>query len=246
MTENDDPPIDFALASLTWRTKSGIVGRWRLVAAARPTREGAAGQVVLAHMVMAGDVFGRGRLLREPAYSFQIFASTRRHVIIREYGVAAAGADSMAENAETFHSLRIDAPRLTSARSVDLGSPQAESLPWPLTARIRAIGRAGEAWLLEFPIAHINHRVTSGKAEFQAETGPVLIPDALLPVSDPSPLGGFELAYLFFDRLDRVDLALFRQVWSGRQSARHFARFARVEAALVEVYSAVRQVAPMP
>ena len=65
--------IDFERACLAWTTKSGSVGRWRVIAAAT---DAAGDQFVLAPMVMAGDVYGAGRLPLDPPYSFQICASS--------------------------------------------------------------------------------------------------------------------------------------------------------------------------
>ena len=77
-TDNEAIPVtDFDRAYLAWTTKAGSHGRWRLIASAIPVSgSGRAGeQFVLAPMVMAGDVYGTGRLPLDPPYSFQIWAS---------------------------------------------------------------------------------------------------------------------------------------------------------------------------
>lgn len=71
------PPIDFERAHLTWTTRDGSHGRWRLVASAiaRSRNGGWQDRVVLVPMVMAGDVYGTGKLPRDLPYSYQFIAS---------------------------------------------------------------------------------------------------------------------------------------------------------------------------
>jgi hypothetical protein len=67
--------------------------------------------------------------------------------------------------------------------------------------------RDGVDHLVDFPVLHINIKQTGKPTVFQVETGPVLLPAAL--IDDPAlTQGGFALAYVFFNRLDRVDLAI--------------------------------------
>jgi hypothetical protein len=81
----------------------GSRGYWRLIASASliSSTHQTLDQFVLAPAVMAGDVYGKGRLLKEPPYSFQIFASRKQHTVVREPGISigpAVNADSTANN----------------------------------------------------------------------------------------------------------------------------------------------------
>lgn len=65
---------------------------------------------------------------------------------------------------------------------------------WPLRARIDASTLDGELWLIDFPVSQLNSRTVRGAAEFQVETGPVLIPERL--AGSQALAGGFALAFV--------------------------------------------------
>jgi hypothetical protein len=217
--------IDFERASLAWTTMTGSIGRWRIIASALDhTGE----RFVLAPMVMAGDVYGTGRLPLDPPYSFQIWASSRRHAILRDSLTATRIEDSGADNDEIFTQVDIHAPALTSPR-ID---PARVSTTWPLTARLQVAGQDRMRWLLDFPVNHINHGRVRGEDAFHVETGPILMPATL--VEGARGKNDFALAYIFFNRLDRADLAL----WGPRAGhiGRAFVHFGRLEGVVIEMY----------
>ena len=238
-TGNDLPPLlDFERAHIAWTTRSESHARFRVVASAmcRPPGKGWQNRFVLAPMVMAGDVYGAGPLPLDPPYSFQFFASPERHVIIRDFPEGAPKGDSVAPNGETFSSLPVHAPAQAS-RPVTVSdlTPNRLADAWPLSARVHAQGRDGALWLLDFPVLHVNTRRSPAPA-FQVETGPVLIPEAL---ADPGPtvLGGFALAYVFFNRLDRIDLALL----GSRGRGRAYGHFRRLNEIAIELFQVAGQ-----
>ena len=223
--------IDFARARLAWETKSGSHGRWRLIASALiwPEGGGEPERHVLAPMVMAGDVYGAGRLPLDPPYSYQMIASARRHAVIRDYPDGSPGQDTAAANSELFTRLHIDAPAL-KRKPLDVTkiTPKGVDQAWPLTARI-ASPDSPSRWLVDFPVGHIN--VADG-GRFQVESGPVLLPHAAVGIADASETGGFVLAYVLFNRLDRVDLS----VWGRAATARAFGHFARLTGVAIELF----------
>lgn len=233
------PPIDFDRAALTWTTKTGSHGRWRLAASATAwsRAKGPDELYVLAPMVGAGDVYGAGRLPRDPPYTFQVLASRRRHAIIREAATNTFVADSADGNDSLFESVDIHDPRHEGPQLVmaDLVVDRIAHL-WPLTCRVRARTRAGDdmEWLLDFPVNHINAKLASGVPLFQVETGPVLVPDALVSEPGASRNADFVLAYVFFNRLDRVDLSLAAR--SGTDGRRAFALFGRLNNVAIELF----------
>jgi len=235
------PLIDFAHAHLAWTTKAESHARFRLIASAvsRPTGAGWQDRFVLAPLIMAGDVYGGGRLPLDPPYSFQIFASPDRHVIVRDFPGGSPRKDSVAANRETFSSLGIHAPALAEPQSVasDL-APDRLADAWPLTARVHARGRDGTRWLLDFPVVHVNSRSVPTPA-LQVETGPVLVPETLVDAG-PTILGRFALAYVFFNRMDRLDLALFGPSGQGDKGdrGRGFGHFGRLDDVAIELYRA--------
>jgi hypothetical protein len=103
---------------------------------------------------------------------------------------------------------------------------------WPLTARLRAL-RDGVEHLVDFPVLHVNTRQNGKPATFQVETGPVLLPEAL--IENPALVrGGFALAYVFFNRLDRLDLAVCGP--AGAPPRWTYVHSARCEDIAIELY----------
>jgi hypothetical protein len=230
--------IDFSKARLSWTTSTGIHGDWRIVAAADRASNagGSSSPFYLAAMVMAGDVFGPGRLPLDPPYSYQVIATSDRHVILREAMFGEARPDSDAPNAPTFSALQVHAP-LRHAGAIDLRELTVEYIRavWPLSARIQA-GTGHDLWVLEFPIQHINTRTTAAGNGFQVETGPVLLPAMLAQAPGASGTGGFLLAYIFFSRDDRIDALLWDHDPSQAWRRRSFSNCARLENLRIELF----------
>ena len=231
------PPIDFDRARLTWTTRDGSHGRWRIIASAtaRQRQGGWRDRVVLAPMVMAGDVYGTGRLPRDPPYSYQFIASIREHAIVREYCDGGRSGDTAAGNDGSFSSLDIDAPPL-AARRLEPSELAADDAIWPLTGRID-ISAPDARWLIDFPVNHLNSRAVLGTSEFQVETGPVLVPASMAGSRDDMIAGGFGLAFLFFNRLDRADLAIYARLAAEGATGRAYRRFGRIETAKITLFA---------
>jgi hypothetical protein len=232
---NPPPPLDFERASLTWVTKNNSRGRWRLIASAAcwSPQAGEHDRFVLAPKIMAGDVYGAGMLPLDPPYGFQIAASAQRHLIMRDFESGLPNRDSSDSNLDLFSQLVIDAPRL-QCRRLDpaLVTPHSIVGIWPLTARLHAV-RDGVEHLVDFPVLHVNTRQNGKPAAFQVETGPVLLPEAL--IEDPALVrGGFALAYVFFNRLDRLDLAVCAP--AGAPPRWGYVHSARCEDIAIELY----------
>ncbi len=186
---------------------------------------------------MAGDVYGSGHLVREPPYSFQIVASEARHAIVRNFLDGAADRDSEASNADIFSELRIETPVLSTER-IDQSRLTAAEIAhaWPLTARLKGRDRGHVEWLLEFPVWHINAARIDGTNTFQVETGTVLVPTALMSKTGASSACGFALAYIYFNRLDRADLAAFGRADAGTPGKRDFRVMDRLDDVSIELY----------
>ncbi len=224
--------IDFDRAVLDWETIEASRGRWRVIASAAQSMAATVEETrfVLTPMVMAGDVYGRGKLPLSPAFSYQFAASTSRHIIFRDYGDQSAPRDTADNNNQLFSSLKLDLPQ-RQVRTVNPQDLTAKSpgKNWPLFARI-SIPQAGErSWVLEFPVNHISTRSKQGRLEFQVETGPVLIPQEHAGPSGSKTVGDFVLAYIFFTRLDRADLALFSSATKTANFPRSFSRYQRLD-----------------
>ncbi|MET4759729.1 hypothetical protein ABH975_002735 [Bradyrhizobium ottawaense] len=219
--------LDFDRARISWTTKAGIDGSWRVIASAC---QESGDCIYLAPAVMAGEIFGTGRLPRHPPYSYQLVATRRRHAIIRESEPPAL-EDSDAENEATFSSFDIQAPRYP-AKLMEIGSLYSAALAetWPISGRLKMRGRSGELWNLEFPVSHISTRAS----QFQIESGPVLIPSNTVDIAEASIIGGCYLAYLFLNKPSEVELLAWGPTKNLRRS---FVRFARIDNIETEILS---------
>jgi len=81
--------VDFERARISWTTKAGINGSWRVIATACP--QNSADCIYLAPAVMAGKIFGADRLPLDPPFSYQLVATRDRHAMIRETGYISIG-----------------------------------------------------------------------------------------------------------------------------------------------------------
>jgi hypothetical protein len=237
---DDLPLIDFHRAYLDWTTTAGSHGRWRVIASAI----GCSGEgtlhdrFVLTPLIMAGDVYGTGRLPLDPPYSFQFIGSSSRHAIVRDYTGDVRGKDSAGRNSELFSKIDIHAPASQAGRLNPAAvSIDGVTLSWPLSARLRITAEDGGRWLLDFPVNHANVATLENSPKFQIETGPILVPDSLIEPGLASVSGGFALAYVFFNRLDRADLSLFGPSPSGQPQGRAYGIFSRLSGIAIELYS---------
>lgn len=221
--------VDFERARISWTTKAGVDGSWRVIATACP--QNPADCIYLAPAVMAGDIFGAGRLPRDPPYSYQLVATRDRHGIVRE-DEASGNRDNEADNAAVFSSFDIHAPR-HGADPIAIGALDAATIArrWPLSARLTVRGKGDTSWNLEFPVGHINTRAGEASA-FQVESGPVLIPRDTVEIADASVVGGCYMAYVFFKGNSQVDLLAWGPAGTSRRS---FVRFARIEGVATEL-----------
>lgn len=199
---------DFSRSSLTWKTRSGYCGGWRLVAtAARLDADGRVHEEYgLASMVMAGNAAGYGPLAKSPAYSYQILASPRRHVIFRTYVADGRSDDSENENSALFEHLALEIPRVR-ADCVERRHVQPDLLR-SCGALVGVIEERedGERWRLAFPVHHLTYGPPAGGPALQLETGPLPVPARWLGANRRSQRpASFDLAFLFWRDWSRLE-----------------------------------------
>lgn len=171
--------------------------------------------------VSAGKVYGAEDLMLSPPYTFQIVASEIRHKIFRNYVSWYDERDTHGKNEEIFSDFKIDIYK-KAGREITRVEELIESVKKnnPLNGQvILASPSQGISFIIDFPIKHIN--IHTGKKMFQVETGPIVIPKDLplyVDVKEPQMLN---IAYVFFNRFDRLDLAL----WSPASIGTNFSRF---------------------
>lgn len=199
---------DFRSSSLTWKTRSGYSGGWRLIATS--TRLSADGnnleQFGLAPMVMAGNVAGEGPLGKYPAYSYQILASQDRHVIFRTDASGGRRYDTEDDNATLFEHLVVDV-RPVEAELLDRTDVQPDLLRrcGTLVGVIEETDGA-ERWRLAFPVNHLTFGPPGAGPALHLETGPLAVPSAWFGASNgPVDPVSFQLAFLFWRDWSRLE-----------------------------------------
>ena len=225
--------LDFDSARLSWVTRDGFYGDWKIIAAA--THAGLVADqredLFLASGVMAGHVFGKDRLPILPPYSYQLFSSLRRSFILRDPLDATERADTCEENSDAFTSFDICAP-LRISRSLDLQALNTATIhgAWPLSM---SISRFSTPWSVQFPINHINS-LGPNREGGHVETGPVLLPTDWLADAPVTNSGGFVLAYIFFNCPGQIDVLMLEQKphTGGPRTFRHYQRLHDIEVQL--------------
>ena len=230
-------PLDFERSMLFWRTKFGSNGYWRIIASATlADNEGKAERYVLAAQVMAGDVYGSGRLPLDPPYSFQIYASRNEHVILREPVLGHTLRDSRASNGDVFEAIEV-VDRGIRLERVEFDALSDIENVWPLTVRLSTRTRDGAlGCLVDFPVMHANTQQSDLGFRFHIETGPILVPTALFKPSQATV--EFSLAHVLFNQLSRVDLLLWEEHVEKNGRGRAFWNYQRLENVALEFYRA--------
>ncbi len=246
---------DFSRAAIMWQTLQGSHGRWqidatctRLSSKTGQSQQPGQGErhFALAPMVMAGDVYGTGKLPLESAYSYRFAAGIRHHIIYRNAASSSGIEDSADLNSRHFQSLVLSLPQMAvapfSLSGLTIGKVDAS---WPIYACITLQGIKKQAWRLEFPINHINCQASKGKSQYQVETGPVLIPlDCVQPppgtITGWPPSIDFVPGYIFFNRPDSADLLLLDPPLSQKDKksgmTRHFSQYWPLKNIQTELY----------
>ena len=221
--------VDFERARISWTTKAGVDGYWRIVATA--CRDGSTDCIVLAPAVMAGDVFGTGRLPRDPPYMYQLIATRERHAILRA-GDDFGNEDTEVANNTIFTALNIHAPQI-AARPMRLEEVTSITLEqfWPLSVHLKVRSQTGDLWILQFPVSHVSSQSKPTQL-LQIESGPIIIPQTILHVPGASTIGECYLCYAFLNKTRQVDLLAWGPsgLAKTRRGFNHFARISIVEA----------------
>ncbi len=231
MIRNQELPwIDFQRSSLAFLTKKeASYGRFILDAICTMRKGNGSEATCLGAQVMAGKVYAAEDLILSPPYTFQIAASENRYQIFRNYLSGYDEKDTRGENAGLFSDLRIEIEQRAGRALKDVEEvTKAVQSNQLLNGQVILPFPAEDcAAILDFPVKHIN--IHAARRMFQVETGPVLVPkDLRPPVNGQDPI--FNTAFIFFNRFDRLDLALWSPAPVGTTVSRFYSEKRTVEA----------------
>lgn len=203
--------IDFSASYLTWLTrKERSYGRFQIeaVCTIRDFGSEKTETYYLAPAVIAGNVYAKNDLVKQPVYLFQIAASKERHVIFRTFVSPPDDQNSFGNNSDLFEKIEFlitkkEAAVLNDFDDIDLHFQQHNpmstymSYETPKHCQIE----------IEFPIKHIN--IQRERRLFQVETGPILIPsEAQDDWLSEEQRFFFKTAFVHFNRLDCTEITL--------------------------------------
>lgn len=227
--------VDFQKSSLTWIGREGeSSARFALESVCVMTNPatGRATPYGLGAEILAGNVYAADNLVKTPRYLFQAVASEHGHIFFRTFPRHRRAADSYAPNAGLFKKLVLRVERRLADVVPDFPTLQRHfDEHSDLSGRITIYQDTESEAEIEFPVKHIN--VQRAERRFQIETGPVLVPAEAAETGPPRPkFPTFDVAFVHFSRLDRIELTLRVPIRIGLRSTRFYARTIKVPAAV--------------
>jgi len=217
--------INFSASYLTWLTrKEKSYGRFQVEAACtiRDLNRKKAETYYLASAVLAGNVYAKNDLVKQPVYLFQIAASQENHVIFRTFVSLRDEQNSFDSNSKLFKEIefyisRKEAVILRDFDDIEFHFQQHNSM----SACMSYETQQNYLIEIEFPIKHIN--IQQEKRLFQVETGPILIPPETLADMLSEEQGCcFNTAFVHFNRLDSAEITLNVPTCIGEEAIRFF------------------------
>jgi len=215
--------IDFSASYFTWLTKKeASYGRFQIESACTSNCFNLEEEETyyLATAVIAGNVYAKNDLVKQPVYQFQIAASKQRHMIFRTFVFSPDDQNSLGDNSELFkevelHIIKKEAVALKDFDDIAFHFFNHSAMTACICYEIKQNRQQIE---IEFPVKHIN--IQRENRLFQVETGPILIPSEIPPsekLSEVNKQYYFSTAFIHFNRLDCAEIALNMPTCVGKE-----------------------------
>jgi hypothetical protein len=227
--------IDFSASYLTWLTrKERSYGRFQVDSACtfRCSNSEKTETYYLAPAVIAGNVYAKNDLVKQPVYMFQIAASNERHVIFRTFALHSDDQNSFDNNSDLFeevelHITKKEAAVLKNFDDIEFHFQNHNTM----TACMCYETKQNLQIEIEFPIKHIN--IQSEKKLFQVETGPILIPFDPPRQSEVKGHFSFNTAFVHFNRSDCAEITLNIPTCVGQENISFFSQVKKLKPQIV-------------
>jgi hypothetical protein len=228
--------IDFSASYLTWLTrKERSFGRFQLEAACtiRDFSREKTETYYLAPAVIAGTVYAKNDLVKQPVYLFQIAASQESHAIYRTFVSHVDDQSSIDKNSTQFdevefHITRKEATVIKDFDDIDFHFKRHNSM----SAFISYETLQHYQIEIEFPIKHIN--IQRERKLFQVETGPILIPsEAPTDWLSEGQSCFFKTAFIHFNRLDRAEITFNVPTCIGQETICFFSQVKKLNTQII-------------
>lgn len=184
---------------------------------------------VLGGELLGGRLYASDHLVVTPTYTYKMVLSRTGHALYREYLPPKDRPDTLGENDQLFVDCRWaleahDAERLTNAADV----VRATLADRPISGfACFDLPGSKRKFSLQFPVGFFSVR-DEQPPKFQAEAGPVLVPDRGFDTA----VGGLNIAHIFFNRFDEADVVLWRSTGPGESGSRFFSGVRKIKADL--------------
>jgi hypothetical protein len=203
---------DFSHAFCTWRLREqASYGRFTIEAILFNPVDGT--RFFLLSGVMAAHVYGSGRLVSDPPYEFLAVFGPETYRVFRTHAPFDPTQDTIMPIQDRFESVAI---HLMQGIGEPLDSIEAIIRATLAPAALMTKVTLESGLQLLFPIKHMNVQTDTG--QFQAETGPILMPNDLTTAR----LERLLPAYIVFNRLDQAEVVLRQSVQTGNVLNRHY------------------------
>lgn len=198
---------DFDASFLTFAVKGHAnYGRFKVESVCKITTEECEDEYYTLSPVMACNVYGKGQLIKEPAYLFQAIFSKTEFKIFRTYAGSIKTDDSSGRIESGFEGIEVE---IREEEGVLLDN-ETDIITFAgkngkILGRISLEDRVGKDAIgteIDFPVRHINIKPQTG--EFQVETGTIALPD--FSADAAYKIDRFNIAHIAFNSLDRMDV----------------------------------------
>jgi hypothetical protein len=194
--------INFQHSFFYWRLlEEESIGRFTLDAVCRTKRlkTGFERDYYLLSGVMAGNVYAKDNLFKDPPYGFIAIFSEYEYKIFRNYDHYCSKHDSTGLVKERFKEINFSIQEQKSIKLIMIEDIIRYSInKSPLNAVISFDSGDDTRIEIEFPVRHINAQTE--KQEFQVETGPIIIPS--FEKDQKGDIDSFNIAYTAFNHLN--------------------------------------------
>lgn len=187
--------VDFQNSFISWETKNGSFGRFNSEAFLRYSNN----DWLLGSEVMACNVYGNNKLVKEPNYSFEPLFSDHVCKIFRTYTLNGLTDDTVFQSQEQFKNHELHISEIENYTEVSLTDVLENLKPCQCIITTKE-------YQLQFPAKHLN--VNRESKQFQIETGPVAIPNRET----------INTAFIAFNKLNEFEMLIYKNIDGKRNT----------------------------
>ena len=231
--------IKFNTSFATWLAKDQkSYGRFTIESACKFIQKGPSRiiehEYYLLSKVMAGNVYAKEKLIKEPTYEFSSIFSQNEYKIIRNFETQQEIHDNYGSVGELFKKVDFSI-NYSKGRILETFDEIADATlgHHRINARIELeLQHESCEIILEFPVKHIN--IQTDIREYQVETGPILVPKA--KKNKNINIDDLSVAYIAFNKSNDACFATFSSTVISGQNKRMIRFFSTINYLKINTY----------